>query len=95
MSNFEKDKTIQELKDHGFWVIGLELTGTMDYKDANYAGKTAIIVGSEGKGISPLVQKNCDLLVKIPMFGKVNSLNASVSAGIILYEAIRHRGTNG
>ena len=75
-------------------MIGLELTGTMDYKDADYSGKCCLVVGSEGKGISPLVQKNCDLLVKIPMYGKVNSLNASVSAGLILYEAIRKRGVN-
>lgn len=88
------NQSIQELKDNEFWVIGLELSGTMDYREANYKGKTAIVVGSEGKGISPLVQKNCDLLVKIPMYGKVNSLNASVSAGIILYEAVRHRGIN-
>ena len=86
------NQTIEKLKEAGFWVIGLELTGTMDYKDADYSGKCCLVVGSEGKGISPLVQKNCDLLVKIPMFGKVNSLNASVSAGLILYEAIRKRG---
>ena len=70
----------------------MELTGSIDYRQANYKGKIAIVVGSEGKGISQLVQKNCDTLIKIPMYGKVNSLNASVSAGIILYEAIRHRG---
>lgn len=88
------NQTIEKLKECGYWVIGLELTGTMDYKDADYSGKCCLVVGSEGKGISPLVQKNCDLLVKIPMFGKVNSLNASVSAGLILYEAIRNRGVN-
>ncbi len=85
------NQTMETLKEHGFWVIGLELSGTIDYRDADYKGKCAIVVGSEGKGIAPLVQKNCDLLVKIPMYGEVNSLNASVSAGIILYEAIRHR----
>ena len=89
------NQTIQDLKDSGYWVIGLELTGTMYYNEADYRGKIAIVVGSEGKGISPLVQKNCDLLVKIPMYGKVNSLNASVSTALILYEAIRHRGING
>lgn len=88
------NQTIEKLKENGYWVIGLELTGTMDYKDVDYSGKCCLVVGSEGKGISPLVQKNCDLLVKIPMFGKVNSLNASVSAGLILYEAIRKRGVN-
>ena len=89
------NQTIQELKDSGYWVIGLELTGKIYYNEADYHGKIAIVVGSEGKGISPLVQKNCDLLVKIPMFGKVNSLNASVSTALVLYEAIRHRGING
>lgn len=88
------NQTIDKLKEHGYWITGLELTGTMDYKDADYSGKCCLVVGSEGKGISPLVQKNCDLLVKIPMYGKVNSLNASVSAGLILYEAIRKRGVN-
>ena len=88
------NQTIEKLKENGYWIIGLELTGTMDYKDADYSGKCCLVVGSEGKGISPLVQKNCDLLVKIPMYGKVNSLNASVSAGLILYEAIRKRGVN-
>ncbi len=88
------NQTIDELKKAGYWVIGLELTGKIYYTEANYEGKIAIVVGSEGKGISPLVQKNCDTLVKIPMFGKVNSLNASVSTAIILYEAIRHRGIN-
>ena len=89
------NQTIEALKNNGFWIIGLELSGTIDYRDADYKGKVAIVVGSEGKGIAPLVQRNCDLLVKIPMNGKVNSLNASVSAGIILYEAIRHRRNNG
>ena len=89
------NQSIKELKDSGYWIIGLELPGTMYYNDADYKGKIAIVVGSEGKGISPLVQKNCDLLVKIPMFGKVNSLNASVSTALVLYEAIRHRGING
>ena len=78
------------LKEHGFWVIGLELSGTIDYRDADYKGKCAIVVGSEGKGIAPLVQKNCDLLVKIPMYGHVNTLNASVSASILIYEIIKH-----
>ena len=86
------NQTIEELKQNGYWIYGLELTGTNDYKDVNYKGKIAIVVGSEGRGISQLVQRNCDVLIKIPMYGKVNSLNASVSAGIILYEAIRHRG---
>ena len=84
-------QTIQELKKNGYWVIGLELDGTVDFKEQDYHGNTAIVVGSEGKGISRLVKENCDILVKIPMYGKVNSLNASVSAGLILYEVVRNR----
>ena len=87
-------QTINKLKDHGFWVIGLELSGNMDFKDAPYDGKVAIVVGSEGKGIPKGVVDNCDMVVKIPMYGKVNSLNASVSASLILYEAIRKRDIN-
>lgn len=84
-------QTIQELKKNGYWVIGLELDGTIDFKEQDYHGNIAVVVGSEGKGISRLVKENCDILVKIPMYGKVNSLNASVSAGLILYEIVRNR----
>jgi len=85
------NQTLNTLKEHGFWVTGLELSGTMDFKDASYGGKVALIVGSEGFGIPQGVLKNCDVVVKIPMYGKVNSLNASVSAALILYEAVRNR----
>lgn len=84
-------QTIQELKKQGYWVIGLELDGSVYYDEQDYKGNVAIVVGSEGKGISRLVKENCDVLVKIPMYGKVNSLNASVSAGLILYEVVRNR----
>lgn len=84
-------QTIQELKKQGYWVIGLELDGSIYYDEQDYKGNVAIVVGSEGKGISRLVKENCDVLVKIPMYGKVNSLNASVSAGLILYEVVRNR----
>lgn len=88
------NQTIDTLKKQGFWVIGLELSGETDYRDARYDGKVALVVGSEGKGIPKLVLENCDLVVNIPMRGKVNSLNASVSAGIFLYEALRFREKN-
>ena len=84
-------QTIQELKKQGYWIIGLELDGSIYYDEQDYKGNVAIVVGSEGKGISRLVKENCDVLVKIPMYGKVNSLNASVSAGLILYEVVRNR----
>ena len=84
--------TINDLKDKGFWVIGLELDGTIDYREQDYNGKIAVVVGSEGRGISKLVKENCDFLVRIPMYGKVNSLNASVSAGLLLYQILTSRG---
>jgi len=84
--------TINDLKDKGFWVIGLELDGTIDYREQDYKGKIAVVVGSEGRGISKLVKENCDFLVRIPMYGKVNSLNASVSAGLLLYQILTSRG---
>ncbi len=84
--------TINDLKKLGFWVIGLELDGTIDYREQDYKGKIAVVVGSEGRGISKLVKENCDFLVRIPMYGKVNSLNASVSAGLLLYQILTSRG---
>ena len=85
------NQTIQDLKKQGYLVVGLELDGSIYYDEQDYKGNIAIVVGSEGKGISRLVKENCDVLVKIPMYGKVNSLNASVSAGLILYEVVRNR----
>lgn len=82
---------INELKKNGYWIIGLELDGSIDYKKQDYKGKIAVIVGSEGKGISRLVKENCDFLVNIPMVGHVNSLNASCSAAVLFYEIMRNR----
>jgi 23S rRNA (guanosine2251-2'-O)-methyltransferase len=83
---------MKELKDNGYWIIGLELDGSVDYRKQDYTGKIAVVIGSEGKGISRLVKENCDFLVNIPMIGHVNSLNASVSASILFYEILRNRG---
>ena len=83
--------TIETLKANGYWIIGLDMEGSIDYKAQDYSGKIAVLIGSEGKGISRLVRDNCDFFVHIPMFGHVNSLNASVSASIIFYEIIRNR----
>ena len=85
-------QTIQELKKQGYWVVGLELDGSIYYDEQDYKGNIAIVVGSEGKGISRLVKENCDFKVFIPMVGHVNSLNASVSASILFYEILRNRG---
>ncbi len=80
--------TIKMLKDKGYWIIGTDIKGT-DYKDIDYSGKIVIIIGNEGMGMSKLVKSSCDFIATIPMKGSVNSLNASVAAGIILFEARR------
>lgn len=84
-------QTIKKLQEEGFWIIGLDMDGSVDYKKQDYSGKIGVVIGSEGFGISRLVKENCDFNVHIPMFGHVNSLNASVSASIIFYEIIRNR----
>lgn len=78
------NQTIDILKKNGFWVVSTDGSGTTSYLDLKYDFPTAVVIGSEGDGISPLVIKNSDFVVKIPMYGKVNSLNASVAAGILL-----------
>ena len=82
---------IRELKKEGFWIVGTALNNSVDYRSVDYDMKTCLIIGNEGSGMSNLVQKNCDYLVKIPMYGVTNSLNASVAAGIMIYEVIRNR----
>lgn len=82
--------TIKELKKNGFWVVGTDMDGT-NYDEIDYKGKTCIIIGNEGSGIGHLVRENCDFIASIPMNGKINSLNASVAAGIIIYEAVKVR----
>ena len=83
--------SIDQLKEAGYWIVVTSLENSMDYRKVDYSGKIAIIIGNEGKGISQLVSKKCDYLVKIPMYGKTNSLNASVATGIMVYEVIRNR----
>lgn len=84
-------QTIKELKDKGLWIIGTDMDGQNSY-GTNLKGAVGIVIGSEGKGMSRLVKENCDIIVKIPMKGEVNSLNASVAAGVIMYEVVRQRG---
>ena len=84
--------TIKELKTKGYWIIGTDMEGT-DYKKIDYTGKIALVIGNEGKGLSRLVEQNCDFIATIPMKGQVNSLNASVASAIIIYEAVRNRWT--
>ena len=82
------NSTINELKKNNYWIIGTTLNGE-DYRTIDYNMKKVLVIGNEGKGISKLVEKNCDLLVTIPMKGEVNSLNASVATGIMIYEMIK------
>lgn len=83
--------TIQKLKDEGLWICGTDINTDTYYYNQDLKGALGIVIGNEGNGISDKVKKNCDFLVKIPMKGRVTSLNASVSAGIIIYEALKQR----
>ena len=82
---------IDTLKQNGFWVVGTALEDSVDYREIDYSGKIALVIGNEGSGMSQLVKKNCDFIAKIPMYGTTNSLNASVAAGIMIYEVVRDR----
>ncbi|MGL5087781.1 MAG: 23S rRNA (guanosine(2251)-2'-O)-methyltransferase RlmB [Clostridium sp.] len=83
--------TIDILKEQGIWVYGADIEGTEFSHEVDFTGPCAIVVGSEGRGISKLTIKKCDKLVKIPMAGKINSLNASVAGGIMMYEVLKGR----
>ena len=85
------NETIKYLKENGVWIYGTDGEANSMYYNQDFMDSTAIIIGSEGFGMSDLVKKNCDGLVKIPMKGKINSLNASVSAGIVMYEIVKQR----
>ena len=81
-------QTISYLKKNNYWIIGTDMNGT-DYKNIDYKGKIVITIGNEGNGMSRLVKESCDFIASIPMQGEVNSLNASVAAGIIIFETRR------
>ena len=83
--------TIEKLKKEGYWIVGTDGNADKDYLDLDYDMNTVIVTGSEGKGISRLVKKSCDFLVKIPMLGHVGSLNASVATAIMVYGIIGKR----
>ena len=85
--------TIYMLKEQGIWIYGADIDGKDYSYNTDFSGPCALIIGSEGKGISSLTLKKCDLLVKIPMIGKINSLNASVAGGIMMYEVLKGRLT--
>ena len=83
--------SLQQLKNAGLWICGTDINTETYYYKQDLTGSLAIVIGNEGKGMSEKTKKNCDFLVKIPMKGKITSLNASVSAGIIIYEAVKQR----
>ena len=85
------NNAINELKEKGVWVYGTAAEGSVPMYKADLTGPAAIVIGNEGDGMSPLVRKNCDMLVHIPMQGRISSLNASAAASILLYEAVRQR----
>ena len=85
------NNAISELKQKGVWIFGTAAEGSIPMYKADLSGPTAIVIGNEGDGMSQLVRKNCDVMVHIPMKGKISSLNASAAASILLYEAVRQR----
>ena len=85
---------LKELKEEGVWVFGTAMNGSTSLYQADLKGPAAIVIGSEGSGMSRLVAETCDFTVSIPMFGKINSLNASAAAAVLLYEAVRQRTGN-
>lgn len=82
---------INKLKKAGVWIVGTDMEDSVLYDEIDYKLPIALVIGSEGFGISDLVRKNCDFVARIPMSGKINSLNASVAAGIMIYEVVRQR----
>lgn len=85
------NETIKFLKNSGVWICGTDMDTDTDYFKQDYNMPIAIVIGSEGFGMSRLTKDNCDFIVKIPMKGKINSLGASVSAGIVMYEVVKSR----
>ena len=85
------DDTIKYLKEKNVWIYGTDIDAKSYYDEQDYSGGVGIVIGSEGYGMSRLVKENCDFLIKIPMKGKINSLNASVSAAIVMYEVMKQR----
>ena len=83
-------QTIDKLKKYGFWFYGTDMDGS-NYTSVVYDSKTCLVIGAEGNGISKLVSEKCDFIISIPMTGKINSLNASVAAGITIYEVVRQK----
>jgi len=86
------NRLIEDLKKKNIWVVGTSVDATMDHTEWDWRQASALVLGGEGSGLHRLVAENCDVLVKIPMYGKIDSLNVSVAAGVVLFEARRQRG---
>ena len=84
-------RTMEELKEAGYWLVGLDERGDKNYTDVDYTSPTGIVLGGEGKGLHELTRKRCDFVVSLPTTGPVKSLNVSVAAGVVLFEALRQR----
>lgn len=84
-------QTLEWLKEQGLWIAGADAAGAQLYTEANLKGPLALVIGSEGRGMTRLVREHCDYLIQVPLYGKVTSLNASVAGGILLYEVVRQR----
>lgn len=84
-------QTIRHLKEAGFWVVGADMEGRQTHYEADFSGALVIVIGGEGKGLSRLTKEQCDFLVRLPMQGHINSLNASVAGAVLLYEVLRQR----
>jgi 23S rRNA (guanosine2251-2'-O)-methyltransferase len=85
------NRLIEDLKARNIWVVGTSMDAKIEYTGWDWKSPSALVMGGEGKGLHRLVEENCDVLVKIPLLGKIESLNVSVAAGVILYEAVRQR----
>lgn len=86
------NRALEDLKQRGYWIYGLDERGAEDYDRVNFSAPAALVLGGEGKGLHEQVRKHCDVLVRIPMAGKISSLNVSVAAGVVLFEWKRRRG---
>ena len=89
------NRLIDDLKSQSIWVVGTSGDADMNYSDWDWTQPSALVLGSEGSGLHRLVAENCDALVKIPMYGRIESLNVSVAAGVVLFEARRQREQKG
>jgi 23S rRNA (guanosine2251-2'-O)-methyltransferase len=85
------NRALETLKAHGFWIYGLDERGDQSYDQVDYASPTALVFGGEGKGLHHQVKQHCDFLVRIPVAGKISSLNVSVAAGVVLFDWKRRR----